>query len=179
MISISCAYTTPAAKARVKTRTRRWWKPSYADMVRSQVGQTVELLTRQKRYGGERICLVKLLAVSPKPVPLADMPDEDYEREGFGYIASTGDPKLMMSLINGVMGQPQDKEERQSRRVIAGLCAAQPHVTMLSTFNIWRRSGGSPYVVDWEYRTPEMNPVTFKPSRSVRHKHKGEDRCVR
>lgn len=151
MIAISCAYTTPAVVARVKTRTRRWWKPQYANMVRSQVGQTVELLTRQKRYGGERICLVKLLAVSPKPVPLADMPDEDYEREGFGYIARTGDVKAIMALVNGVMGQPVGRDERIARQQIETTARLAPEAVMRSSFDVWRRSGGSPYVVDWEY----------------------------
>lgn len=153
MLSISCAYTTLAVLARAKTRTRRFWGGAYAAKFRCRVGvEGVELTDRQKRFGGKRIAVVELGFVSPEPVPLADIPDEDYEREGFGCIARSGDWRAVQRLVNGVVGPGAVQGTGYlQRRVFLSACQMQPEFVVRDAFERWRRSGGWAYIVDWEY----------------------------
>ena len=95
---ISFAWTTPAIKARRKTCTRRDWNDVYAG--RFQAGELLAGYNRSPRFGGHQIAIVQL-TVKPYKEPLRDVPDSDWEAEGFAYLTEIG------ALINGGMTPQQ------------------------------------------------------------------------
>lgn len=78
---ISFAYTTPAFLARRKTVTRRDWDDDYARSF--MVGRVFSAFDKQPRFGGVRIGRARVVAIDKQP--LVQMPDSDYEAEGFAY----------------------------------------------------------------------------------------------
>jgi hypothetical protein len=80
---ISFAYTTPALLAGRKTCTRRNWAPRYAALFNG--GELVQAWDKSPRIGGKRIGTIRLLQ-EPRLEPLNEMPDSDYEAEGFAYL---------------------------------------------------------------------------------------------
>ena len=80
---ISFAWTTAALVAGQKSRTRRDWRPSYAE--RFHVGQEIAAYDRSRRNGGTQIGTIRLTA-DPVRERMSDMPDLDYWREGFAWI---------------------------------------------------------------------------------------------
>lgn len=80
---ISFAWMTPALLARRKTCTRRVW----SDQFRAQfhIGDQVRAFDRQPRFGGKAVALVRLIR-EPYLEHIGDMPDSDYEAEGFAYL---------------------------------------------------------------------------------------------
>lgn len=80
---ISFAWTTPAVRAFQKDVTRREWKDNYA--ARFEAGDLLYALNKQRRFGGEPFGLIKLTQ-KPYYESEFDMPDRDYEGEGFGFL---------------------------------------------------------------------------------------------
>lgn len=86
MMIMSFAWTTPAVRARRKTRTRRQWAYEYAK--RFKVGDICQAYDRQPRFGGVKIGTIKI--TGKKKELISKMPDEDYEREGFAFMEERG-----------------------------------------------------------------------------------------
>lgn len=81
--SISFSWTTPAIRARHKSVTRRDWKDSYARTFKE--GEIIIATDRQPRFGGKEIGKIRLTH-APYQESEFDMPDEDYEGEGFAFL---------------------------------------------------------------------------------------------
>jgi hypothetical protein len=84
---ISFAYVAPAVTAGRKNVTRRGWDDAYAQRFRED--QRAQAWDKSPRFGGKRIAIIRLTA-NPTWEPLSDMPDEDYEGEGFAYLHEAG-----------------------------------------------------------------------------------------
>ena len=82
MMHISYGWTSPAVKARRKGVTRRDWKDSHAKKFRP--GDLVIADDGDLRYGGKSFGIVRIVSLHKEPI--ADMPDSDYEAEGFAYL---------------------------------------------------------------------------------------------
>jgi len=82
MMHISFGWTSPAVKARRKTKTRRNWKDSHARKFKP--GDLFKMYDKDPRYKG--VCFGIGRIVSLHKEPIADMPDSDYEAEGFAYL---------------------------------------------------------------------------------------------
>ena len=83
MMIISFSWTSDAFKANRKTKTRRQWVDGYAK--RFEVGDICKAYNKQPRFGGKQIGLIKLTK-SPYQQQIRDMPDSDFEAEGFAYM---------------------------------------------------------------------------------------------
>ncbi|MFA7248069.1 MAG: hypothetical protein WC273_00375 [Dehalococcoidia bacterium] len=85
---ISFAETTPALLAGRKTVTRREWKESYAYALNP--GDLLQAWDKNPRTGkGKRVGTIRLTA-APRLEAARDVPDEDWEGEGFAYLAEHG-----------------------------------------------------------------------------------------
>lgn len=84
---ISYAWTTDALLARRKTCTRRDWSKEYAARFRAGTGHMA--YTRQARFGGKHIGDVLIRQV-PYPERTRDIPDDDFEAEGFAFMEEKG-----------------------------------------------------------------------------------------
>lgn len=93
---ISFAWTTPAILARRKTCTRRDWNDRYAQSF--QAGEMLAGYNRSQRYGGHQICVISLTQ-KPYREPLRNVPDSDWEAEGFAYLTEIG------AKVNGMTPQ--------------------------------------------------------------------------
>jgi hypothetical protein len=82
MLEISFSWTWPAFVARAKTVTRRQWTSDYA--ARWKVGARFTALDKSRRFGGRVIGLGTIHSVYYEPI--ANMPDDDYVYEGFGWL---------------------------------------------------------------------------------------------
>ncbi len=82
MKSISFTWTSAALRARRKNVTRRQWSEGYARSF--QAGEVVAATDRQLRFGGKRIGTLRLTR-APYRESEAQMPDEDYEGEGYAF----------------------------------------------------------------------------------------------
>lgn len=80
---ISFAWTTPALLAGAKTVTRRDWTDRHAAQFHK--GDLVQAWDQSPRAGGHRVGVIHLTD-DPRFEPLADMPDSDYQAEGFEWI---------------------------------------------------------------------------------------------
>ena len=85
MIAIAFAWTTPALVTGNKTCTRRDWKETHAR--RFRVGDLVAAYDRQPRHGGHWVATLRLTAT---PVFSSELPEEDWEREGFRWLSARG-----------------------------------------------------------------------------------------
>ena len=83
MMIISFAHTTPALLAGRKTVTRRQWDDRYA--ARFREGDLVAAYDRSPRIGGRQVAVIRLTQ-APRREPLTEMPDADWEGEGFAYL---------------------------------------------------------------------------------------------
>lgn len=80
---ISFDWTTPALLAGRKTCTRRDWSVSYASRFKQdEVCQAWDHLPRTRK--GRKVGDIRL-TVTPYLESLAEMPDEDFEAEGFAF----------------------------------------------------------------------------------------------
>ena len=79
---ISFAWTTESLLAGEKTRTRREWNDKYAS--RFKVGDLIQAWSKQPRFGGEKVAIIKINGIKKEEISL--MKDEDYYREGFYYM---------------------------------------------------------------------------------------------
>jgi hypothetical protein len=84
---ISFAWTTPALLAGRKTCTRRGWKYGWA--MGFMKGELVGALDRQRRFGGKRIALIRIME-RPYQESSAATPESDWEAEGFDYLTEIG-----------------------------------------------------------------------------------------
>jgi hypothetical protein len=80
----------------VKTVTRRDWDPDYARSFKT--GQEVFAYNRSPRARGIHIATIKLTA-APTYEPTSQMPDSDYDAEGFRWLYQHPDalPKSMQN----------------------------------------------------------------------------------
>lgn len=83
MIIIAFAWTTAAFEAGVKFCTRRDWDDDYA--TRFHMGMVAQAWDYGPRNGGKVKGLIRL-TVKPYKENTANMPDEDYENEGLGWM---------------------------------------------------------------------------------------------
>jgi hypothetical protein len=84
---ISFSWTTPAVKARRKSVTRRDWDRGYAQSF--QKGELVQAYDRSPRVGGKRFGTIRILE-KPYVESTDEIPDSDWEGEGFAYLESIG-----------------------------------------------------------------------------------------
>ena len=84
---ISFAWTTPAVKAKIKTCTRRDWDDNYAKTFKA--GQHLMGYDRTPRVGGKPFQEI-VLTMAPYKEAYCQVPDSDWEAEGFAYLESIG-----------------------------------------------------------------------------------------
>jgi hypothetical protein len=84
---ISFSWTTPAVKARRKSVTRRDWDRGYAHTF--QKGELVQAYDRSPRFGGKRFGMIGILE-KPYVESTDQIPDSDWEAEGFAYLEGIG-----------------------------------------------------------------------------------------
>ena len=84
---ISFAWTTPAVKARMKTCTRRDWADAYA--ARFHAGDLLQAYDKNPRNGGKPFGIVRLTR-DPYQERCCDVPMDDWDNEGFGYLTGIG-----------------------------------------------------------------------------------------
>ncbi len=83
---ISFGWTWPALLAEgplQKTVTRRAWDGDYAKCFKA--GDIVQAYDKSPRFNGKKIATLRL-TVDPYYEAVSDMPDGDYEAEGFAYL---------------------------------------------------------------------------------------------
>lgn len=107
---ITFAWTSAPLLAGRKTVTRREWSDNYA--ARFKKNMMVDAYDRQPRFKGKKIAVIQL---THDPVLMAneDMPDSDYEAEGFAYLEG-------------------------NRHLVPKAFHMMPGETMLDRFNLWR-----------------------------------------
>ena len=87
MLIVSFAWTTPAVRARRKTRTRRSWSPSYAEKFREN--SICQAYDKGPRVGGVWIDYIRLVR-APWIQNTRELNQDDYELEGFAYMDEWG-----------------------------------------------------------------------------------------
>lgn len=91
MIILSFSKTTAAVKARRKSVTRREWNDAYAERFKRSIEKTdglAQAWTASPHRGGKRFGTVKVLSVTKEPT--REIPDSDWEAEGFAYMTEHG-----------------------------------------------------------------------------------------
>lgn len=84
---ISFAWTTPAFRARRKGCTRRDWTDDYA--ARFKPGMVCQAWDKTPRCrGAKKIGTIRILSKTKEPY--CDVPDSDWEAEGFAYLEEAG-----------------------------------------------------------------------------------------
>lgn len=100
---ISFAWTTPALLADRKHCTRREWQEDYAR--RFKADELVQAWDHQPRTRkGKKVADIRLIT-APYWQSLADMPDADYEDEGFAFFEEHPD---LLPATHGPMGMSRD-----------------------------------------------------------------------
>ncbi len=93
MKEISFNWTVTAFLSVHKSVTRRDWKDSYAKTFKK--GEIVAAYSKQRRFGGKKIGLIKLTQ-DPTKESTATLTEDDWFAEGMNILESEG------RLINGV-----------------------------------------------------------------------------
>lgn len=106
---ISFAWTTDALLAGRKTVTRRDWSREYA--ARFKAGSIHQAYNRGPRIGGHKVADI-LIIQQPYPERTCDIPDDDYEAEGFAYMEEQG------ILIRGMTPREFFEVRQMSREVL-------------------------------------------------------------
>ncbi len=91
MIIISFAMTTAALRAERKTVTRQDWSDAYAERVRRSLeksGGLAQAWSASPHRKGEKVGVVRVLSIQKEKT--SDIPDSDWEAEGFAYMAEQG-----------------------------------------------------------------------------------------
>lgn len=100
---ISFSWTTPALLADRKHATRRNWQYEYA--VRFKINEVCQAWDHLPRTGkGKKVADIRLTDY-PRYQMLADMPDSDYEEEGFAFFEEH--PELLAEK-SGPIGMSRD-----------------------------------------------------------------------
>lgn len=81
---VSFAWTTEAIRARAKSVTRRQWVDRYAKSFKA--GELLQAWDKVPFAGGKRIGTIRLTR-APYKQAWRDMPDSEWEREGFAYLS--------------------------------------------------------------------------------------------
>lgn len=84
---ISFSWTTPAVKALRKSVTRREWNKEYAG--RFYQDELIQAYDKSPRNGGKPFGIVQLLK-TPYLESTEQIPDSDWEDEGFAYLEAIG-----------------------------------------------------------------------------------------
>lgn len=107
---ISFSYTTAALLAGAKSCTRRDWNHRYAQTF--QAGERMAAYNRSPRFHGDHVATIRLLA-KPTFEPLADMPDSDYDAEGFAWLSEHPEswPKTTQGMPAGPVFRHQFSRE--------------------------------------------------------------------
>lgn len=79
---VSFAWTAPAFSANRKSVTRRKWRRNYAEHF--VPGTVHKAYSKQPRFGGRQIGLFRVISLTFEDI--REMPDEDFEHEGFKYM---------------------------------------------------------------------------------------------
>lgn len=84
---VSFAWTTPALLAGAKTVTRRDW--TYGHAQKFTVGMLVDAYDRSPRAHGKKVATIRITR-PPHRESTANLPVEDYAREGFAWLREHG-----------------------------------------------------------------------------------------
>lgn len=87
-------------------------------------------IDRDRRAGGIQILRLKLIK-TPYLQPISEMPDSDYEAEGFAYL-------------------------NENKHLVP---TCMPYDVSWEGFEAWRRSGATPYVI--EFKIEEVFPIAI------------------
>lgn len=106
MSYISFAWTTPAVLAAAKTVTRRNWTGRHR--AQFSAGQLVDAYDKSPRNGGRKVATIRLTE-EPYTEQLRNFPLEDFDAEGFAYLAERRIPMERISLgdVGWFPGWPQ------------------------------------------------------------------------
>ncbi|HWD37729.1 MAG TPA: hypothetical protein VG944_02690, partial [Fimbriimonas sp.] len=85
---LSFAYTAAAYLAKRKTVTRREWSDKTFSMWKAREGQRFDAWSRSPRFKGIPIGTSRLVSVTWEHT--CDMPDSDWEAQGFAYMSEHG-----------------------------------------------------------------------------------------
>lgn len=85
---IAFAQTTPALLAGAKTVTRRQWSDRHHAQMVARVGEIVDAWSAGPHRGGKPVAKIRLLSVTRERT--ADIPDSDWDAEGFAYMEERG-----------------------------------------------------------------------------------------
>lgn len=106
---ISFSWTTRALEADAKNVTRRRWNDNWAR--RWKKGDYAVAYDRNPAWGGAQIALIRLTE-TPYKENTADIPDDDWEGEGFAYM------QHHRQLVNGIAPREfWDKWKREPEEV--------------------------------------------------------------
>jgi hypothetical protein len=147
VILLSFAYTSPAYDARVKTCTRRNWVAQYA--ARFRPGVQFMGYDRSPRYRGVPLHASRVISCQLEPI--IEMPDDDFEHEGFGFIARSGDWQAVKNLAVGVCGPELQGFGRHQKRRFYDACRMSPEFVLHDAFNKWRASSVSLWTLRFEH----------------------------
>lgn len=86
MMIISFSWLAEAFKAARKDVTRRTWTPEYAKRVKPR--KICQAYDKQPRFGGKRIGYIHVNSLTWEDI--SDMPDPDFENEGFKFMEEQG-----------------------------------------------------------------------------------------
>lgn len=147
---ISFAWTTDALLAERKKVTRRDWKKEYA--ARFREGTVQDAYDLLPRVHGKKVGNVKI-ARAPYPEATRNIPDEDFEGEGFAYMEEHG------LRIQGIPPREFFEAWRQSNQVLFVVrfdlvfkCDRCGKWTMSAPFGSWNDKRLCPLCwVDWSY----------------------------
>jgi hypothetical protein len=105
-VIVSFAWTVPALLAGAKTMTRRDWTYSHAR--KFHVGMRVDAWDRLPRVAGAKRVAVIELTRDPWRGSSGDLTPEDYEREGFAYLAAHGDRATVERVMTSWGARPRE-----------------------------------------------------------------------
>ena len=97
---VSFAWTTPALLAGHKTVTRRQWKESHARSI--YVGDHLHAYDRSPRVHGKPVAVIEITR-DPYLEHTANMPDDDYDHEGFAYLNALAEQWLATHRLDDAL----------------------------------------------------------------------------
>lgn len=139
-MNISFAWTSLALVTGNKTVTRR----DYDDQYRSRFtrGRVLTAWDRLPKHGGKKIALIELTE-SAKLLPLAEMPDSDYESEGFAFY----DSFITEANIAIIEGRELAESVVKVANMVGRSFQLPPGMDMRWNFDMWKRHGDDMTVI--------------------------------
>lgn len=104
---IAFGWTTPALLAGRKTVTRRTWNADYAR--RFKPGDIVQAYNRSPRRRGRPVARLRLLSVTQEST--GNMPETDYEAEGFAFLHAHGSASELMATSRAAFEEWRSMDE--------------------------------------------------------------------